>query len=414
MPYTLSIPTTSLSNPDSSSTKPFTLYNLTITTPLRTTTLPKRYSDFVTLHSTFTSTVSSATPAPLPAKSWFTRTVSNPALTESRRQGLERYVRAIEDAADPRWRETSAWRAFLGFPPVSTSRRNSTTNVTAENGESKQQDKMDAATWLTLHAQLKSHLQDARSALARREDKTVDAKTQHEASAAAKRSLVKSNTLIVRLEDALKKGVEGVGEGELRRRRDLVSRARKEREGLEVVLNAWVIRARSPVSVPPTAGANGPEGRKGELFRGAIVKPSSLGSSPGKKSSMPGAFPVSGGRRVLGGPAKETDRTRDKDNQEVLQLQKQIMEDQDMDVEQLTTAVRRLKELGVGINEELVEQQEMLDMLDQDVDRYVMLCVLVGTLILMRVIGLEERLILLRGGYGNLTEGQLPNVFFVF
>lgn len=224
---------------------------------------------------------------------------------------------------------------------------------------------LSPAAWLDLHASLKSQLQEARSHLARREAPSSSTAMQHDASASAKRCLVKSNTLIIRLEDGLK-GLS-VGDGELRRRRDLVGRARKEREGLEALLNAWAVtRSSAATNEKPSNGTSVSDVRKDELFSGA-VKSSPLAESPRK---MPGAFPIFQGGRVLGGPARETERTRDKDNQEVLMLQKQVMQEQDMDVEELGKVVRRLKELGVGINEELVEQQQLLDILDQDADRF--------------------------------------------
>jgi regulator of vacuolar morphogenesis len=270
-------------------------------------------------------------------------------------------VKSIEDSPDARWRECPEWRSFLGFP-AQPSRRNST------GSDIPQRMVMTPAAWLDLHANLKSQLQEARSHLARREAQGTSAGQAHEASAAAKRGLVKSNTLILRLEEGLK-GLD-VGEGELRRRRDLVGRARKEREGLEGLLNAWVVRS-------PALGAQNEssvaEGRKTELFGSAAAARSrspGMGESPGK---MPGAFPMGRKGRVLGGPARETERTREKDNQEVLMLQKQIMQEQDMDVEEITKTVRRLKELGVVINQEVVEQSQLLDVLDQDADRYSLL-----------------------------------------
>jgi len=52
-----------------------------------------------------------------------------------------------------------------------------------------------------------------------------------------------------------------------------------------------------------------------------------------------------------------------------LQLQKQKMADQDMDVEELRKIIQRQRELGVAINQELEVQNEMLKMVDEDVDR---------------------------------------------
>ncbi|OCL06799.1 hypothetical protein AOQ84DRAFT_296300, partial [Glonium stellatum] len=75
------------------------------------------------------------------------------------------------------------------------------------------------------------------------------------------------------------------------------------------------------------------------------------------------------GRRVLGAPAKETERTRELDNEGVLQLQKQVMAEQDEDLVDLAKVARRMREMGVQINEELVLQNQMLGLLDEDVDR---------------------------------------------
>lgn len=66
---------------------------------------------------------------------------------------------------------------------------------------------------------------------------------------------------------------------------------------------------------------------------------------------------------------KETAETRELDNQGVMQLQKQKMADQDLDVEELTRIVMRQRELGVAINQELEVQNEMLKRVDEDVDR---------------------------------------------
>ena len=53
----------------------------------------------------------------------------------------------------------------------------------------------------------------------------------------------------------------------------------------------------------------------------------------------------------------------------MLQLQKQIMQDQDLDVEELAKIVRRQKNMGIAINEELEDQIKMLERVDEDVDR---------------------------------------------
>ena len=99
-----------------------------------------------------------------------------------------------------------------------------------------------------------------------------------------------------------------------------------------------------------SAGAVASAGDKEGLWRGtsAAAKPSG---------------------RVLGGPLKETERTRELDNAGVLQLQQQVMADQDEDVMSLGKTVSRLKDMGVMINEELTIQNEMLGLLENDTER---------------------------------------------
>jgi regulator of vacuolar morphogenesis len=81
----------------------------------------------------------------------------------------------------------------------------------------------------------------------------------------------------------------------------------------------------------------------------------------------PGVSRPSG--RVLGAPVPETDKTRQLDNEGVVQLQRQLMQDQDLDVEELAKIVRRQREMGLAIHGELELQNEMLDRVDKDVDR---------------------------------------------
>ena len=76
------------------------------------------------------------------------------------------------------------------------------------------------------------------------------------------------------------------------------------------------------------------------------------------------------GRRVLGGPAApETARTRELDNDGVLQLQKDEMAAQDEQVRALAAIIRRQKELGLEIQGEVTMQNEMLKVVDDDLTR---------------------------------------------
>lgn len=360
----ISIPSASTATPSDS--KPFTQYHITLQLPLRKHEVRKRYTDFTNLHDALVSQTGQPPPASLPAKSWLRRTVNNDTLTEERRQSLETYLKSIVEADDARWRSSTAWRAFLNLPSgTSTVNANgslSSTNTAADRNASGGGGVSDPHEWLDVHRSLKHHIQTARQQLKQRESATT-AQAQHASSAEAKATLVRAATTIAQLDDGLRTlasaskggddagwgGSMKLGSGEIRRRRDLLSAARKEVEGLEAVLRS--IATKNPNSTGAAhSGAVASAGDKAALWNGtsAATKPSG---------------------RVLGGPLKETERTRELDNSGVLQLQKQVMEEQEEDVMSLGKTVSRLKDMGILINEELTVQNEMLGLLEEDTGR---------------------------------------------
>lgn len=220
----------------------------------------------------------------------------------------------------------------------------------------------DPTVWLDVLREMKGLLHDARLYLGKR-DGASTAQAQHEAGANAKRCLVKAGTLLGSLEEGLKaiseegrgKGgdngrgsMPAVGEGELRRRRDLLASARVEKEGLEKLSVSLAVKSQGGGASNGVGAAAATQQDKGTLFGPWVARPSG---------------------RVLGAPVPETDKTRELDNEGVLQLQKQIMKDQDLDVEELAKIVRRQKDMGIAINEELEDQMKMLERVDEDVDR---------------------------------------------
>ncbi|KAI2636524.1 Phox-like protein [Hypomontagnella submonticulosa] len=343
-PAEITIPTTSLHTPADNS-KPYTLYNITLRLPLRTFVVQKRYSDFATLHQNLTSLVGTPPPTPLPGKSWFKSTVNSPELTEDRRRGLESYLRAIAESPDRRWRDTPAWRTFLNLPSISST-GNSAASVRAGYGipnrdAANAAAAQDPGTWLDLHGEMKRELQEARRCLARR-DNATDNSAALEAGAAAKKALVKAGSLLTVLGDGLRvmKDTKRLGEGEIRRRKDLLAAARVEREDLDK-LSATVSAAAKAVQ---------------KSMPSATDKAALIGNGP------------KGRGRVLGAPLPETGRTRELDNQGVVQLQRQMMKEQDEDVEELAKIIRRQREMAEAINREVEVQTEMLDEVNNQAD----------------------------------------------
>lgn len=344
-PPEIAIPSTSISGEGSS--KPFTLYNITLRLPLRSFVVQKRYSDFTTLHSILVQQVGAPPPEPLPGKHWLKSTVTSPELTRERQRGLERYLRTIAETPDRRWRDTSAWRAFLNLPSSSTA--SSAVSAGGRLG-SAGAGAGDPGTWLDIHRELKQNLHEARHCLAKRDGAldSGDGTAAAEAAAAAKKVLVKAGAVLATLGDGLRKIQESgrLGDGELRRRRDLVSAARMEREGLDRLSNSMPHDTASQIQGGPG------QGRASSASRAALLQ----GGRPG-------------GGRVLGARLPETDATRELDNAGVLQLQKEEINAQDEQVNQLAAIIRRQKEMGIQISEEVEQQTQMLDMLDEDTTR---------------------------------------------
>ena len=346
-PPEIAIPSTSISDEDSS--KPFTLYNITLRLPLRSFVVQKRYSDFTKLHSVLVEQVGAPPPEPLPGKHWLKSTVNSPELTSERQAGLEKYLRTIAESPDRRWRDTSAWRAFLNLPNSSTTSSAVSAGGTARNVAA---GAADPSTWLEVHRELKQCLHESRQALAKRDGaiESGNSGVAAEAGAGAKRILVKAGTLIATLNDGLKKMQDSgrVGEGELRRRRDLVSTARMERDGLDKLAT----HIPSYTTGPTTTRGGHTQGQAPASERANLLK----GGRPG-------------GGRVLGAPLPETAKTKELDNDGVLLLQKQEIEIQDQQIDQLAAIIRRQREMGVQIGEEVDRQIDMLTGLDNDTDR---------------------------------------------
>lgn len=223
------------------------------------------------------------------------------------------------------------------------------------NTRAKKDDRGKEEDWLDVHKQAKILLQDARRHLSRRSTAPT-IKYQHSASAAAKRCLVLAGTKVTTLQTQLSAeeregGRLALGEGELRRRRDLIRELNTEILGLER-LSQSIATQRTTLSVPNSSDEPG-----NPLFAGHSPTPQ-VQSSGGAVSS----------RRVFGVP-QETERTKGLDNQGVLQLQQTIMQEQEDHMGDILHQVRRTKGLAQQINEELVSQIDLLDGLEDDVDR---------------------------------------------
>jgi len=158
-------------------------------------------------------------------------------------------------------------------------------------------------------------------------------------SATIRRRLVQLTTDIAKLQDTLPQ--LNITEKEKNRRKDLIFNLATRKDQLSDLMS----KPLDQVTISPTAA---------QLKNGAGA---SQTASPG------------GGRRAWGAQAKETEATRDMDNAQLLQYQKEQMKDQDETLDLLSTSVLKQKEIAVTINTELDVHNRILDDLDGKVGK---------------------------------------------
>ena len=347
--------------------KPHTIYHVQLRLPLRSYTVLKRYSEFRKLYEDMEQEIGEAPPFRLPPKQFFSRSTNNAELTEHRRLELEQFLQDINASPDARWRLSNPWKKFLNLSPLAGNpggegKRNDNILPSSSNKNYPSRSMLSGKTisnpvlWLNTLHEVKADLHQARKYISDRDTLTssssVSAKTgileSRSASAEAKKCLVQCATKVVILQRGLKDIAEYVGQGELRRRTDMLNIVKKERDGLESLLT--------------TISQKGPSLPGDDLEdqdRSALLGASDRGILGSVASSA---------KRVLG-PLRETSETRPLDNRGLMQLQMQRMQDQEDSLLEFSKILGRQKQIGIEINEELEIQNEMLRMLDEDVER---------------------------------------------
>lgn len=328
--------------------KPHTVYRIEIQASVRSWQMWRRYSEFTDLHTELTKSTGSPPPAELPPKhslSMF-RSHNNPTILEERRQGLEQYLRAVISSKDDRWRESFAFRDFLGVP------------VGKGDNTSGGFSQFTSSSWLDEHTDLQTRIRDVRADINKRDalSDSGDITGSNQANAQAKKKLAAALSRVGALEGGLQHlALAGMSEGELQRRRDMVARLRDDCEKLAKMVTIARNTSRG-------IGAPAERNPATESDRDALL------SHPSGPASAGFSRPVT---RVFGGGSKpkETVQTRPLDNQGLVQLQVSQMDQQDAQLAQLSTVLQRQKHLGLAINQEISEQNDMLDDLNGEVDR---------------------------------------------
>jgi regulator of vacuolar morphogenesis len=321
---------------------PHIVYKINVQANVRSWSMWRRYSEFVDLHNTLIKSTGSSPPCQLPPKHSlsFIRSFHDPKVLEERLLGLEKYLRVIVSAKEEKWRECIAFREFLGVP------------VERQGGDAPTQ--FTITSWLGEHIELQSRIRDVRAAIIKRDSLADrgDFSAAHKSNVDAKQKLA---TIITRLGKFVH-GLEelsrnGMTEGELQRRTDMVARLQDDCEKLSkvVAITQEVARVSGvPVTTKPALDKD-----REQLFDGASPRRPIMrvfGTAPPSKP-------------------QETDETRALDDVGIFTLQKAEMEQQDQHLSQLTSILHRQKHLGGAIGAELALQNELLDDLNENVDR---------------------------------------------
>ncbi|OCF40080.1 hypothetical protein I317_06093 [Kwoniella heveanensis CBS 569] len=361
--------------------KVHTVYVIQISTPTRTWTVQRRYSDFVSLHAELKSSVGKEPPGTLPAKHWsLTGRLGDEKMIRERRVVLEQYLRLILTSKDASWRQAYGFKDFLSLPTTSSS-----TGPSISSGSYPGPQTFTVQSWLLEHTALQSILRSARSSLLKRDAlaNMGDSVGSRSASVEAKRTLKDIDVRINVLESELA-GLN-LGEGEKKRREEMVDSLKVERSGLGRMAEAGV---RTNLGLgPSSAGFNrsqGPSSSSGfsSTASSAFAPPQgghssaggSMNSIPGGWGSGPNSAIQSG--RVFGSstaarnqPPEETAETRPLDDRGLLQLQATKMTDQDDQLRELSKVLLRQKKMGEDIHGELAEQNDLLDEIESGVDK---------------------------------------------
>ena len=324
------------------------VYRIDIQAHVRSWQMWRRYSEFDDLHTELIKSTGSSPPMDLPSKHAFkslpfVHMGSNEL--DDRRQGLERYLRAILSAKDDRWREAYAFKEFLGVPvgkqPLGAGPNQGIGTISSTL-------RFTSSTWLDEHTDLQSRLRDVWADIHKRDalSNQGDIAGAHKANVSAKSKLAGVLSRIGVLGTGLQElGMAGLREGELQRRTDMVARLQDDCEKLSRV--ASVARQTSQKLVES----------------GRYTRPSAS-----SQEALLGLSVAKPARRVFGAPPEESGITRPLDNVGLLGLQQQQIEQQDTQLAQLTTILQRQRQLGEAINAEVVSQIELLDDLSNEVD----------------------------------------------
>lgn len=304
----------------------FILYVISVKGPVRSWTVQRRYSEFANLHKKLTELKNLT--VQFPPKSLF----NFPEFLAERKISLERYLQHILSNTDNIWRRSKAWHEFLNLPE--TQLRSNQINYNTASA-------IDHTKWIQEYENLRGFFTEIRAFL-HEKDRFIQRGNISGAQSSkfqARKGLKMAKEALDTLETALNQDLphNSVSAGEVNRRKDLLLNMKDELKRLEDLVHQT------------KPNMNEESSARKELLQARPERPKSL--------------------RTFGVAPLETEKTRILDNQGILTLQQEQLKQQDSHIESLSLIIKRQREIGIAISNELENQNAMLGQLNDQVDR---------------------------------------------
>ncbi|RKP36736.1 Phox homologous domain-containing protein [Dimargaris cristalligena] len=311
-------------------------YQVLVQAAVRSWHVWRRYSDFEALHGALQAQCPNlpAPPEQLPPKSW---PQMRPKL-DARREGLEKYLRAILHHSEPGWRASGPWGRFLEIPEL----RHGCGDPL-----------WTAQSWSDEFRQLAALNREVRNILLKRDlgSSRNEVAVVHQCTLRAKQLLADTGARGLALERGLRAlaNAKLISEGEERRRHDALVTWRDELNQLNLQ-ESYQQNAQRHDQLVNHGRTTSASTRSTRIF-GNITSSSGGG--------------IGGGSRE----ARETEETKGLANSDLLTLQRDRMATQDGQLQQFSQILRRQNQLGTAIGDELDIQNQLLSEFSEDLDR---------------------------------------------
>lgn len=288
------------------------------------TKLKKRFSDFVKLRSDLLEEVNSnELPYELPERQfgiWSRQLSMSKGVIRDRKVKLGKFLYdLLNDSFDTRWKYSNTVRKFLLLACDWKSLLEKSGAVLS--GSDKNITTSRPTGWLEAFRECKTKFEECKGLYST--DRT--------------KAIMKLRLLVNQIEKNLNE--MEISTEELERRHNLLKTLKQDINKLSL-----------ETSIPALSSLN-----EHDLIHDALSKDTG--------SNNLGLRPTVGRRRI-----GETSETLKLDNQQMLQLHKTTMQDQDQELESLRKMIQRQKNISIEMNEELAQQNELMDSVDHQIN----------------------------------------------